>query len=283
MIYCAICSKEYVIKMLAMFQSLKPYMSDSDKLCCLCLDDEAYRILSSLKIDQLFISNVNKVRNKDIERAKNLPTGKYGDEFSAFCWAMTPWFIYYNLMTSHQDVMYIDADIVLYKGPALILKDCEGYDVGLHTHRFSSFDIRKQDVGKYNVGIVYFKNSQRGKNISCTWKEWVLTPDNKYAELYGKCGDQAYLTAFEEEFGMKYIRVFDENPDLVHGAPWCCNDLFGKEPAFYHFSHFTPDFDNDTWSSSYNGEWKPEKQKGVMALYEHYFSLLKRVKQAYSL
>ena len=173
--YCTIFDKNYLLKAMTMGRSLEKNSNEEVNLYCLCLDDEAYSQISTITLDNVNIHaySVTELERKfvGIRRARTLPVGEYGNQHAAFCWAMTPWFINFLLRNVLTKVMYVDSDIYFYKSPELISYDCIGYDVGLHTHRFSSFDIRKQNVGKYNVGVVFFRSSKMGLKISTQWKD----------------------------------------------------------------------------------------------------------------
>lgn len=165
--------------------------------------------------------------------------------------------------------MYVDADIYFYGNPQRILDEMNGASVGIHTHRFTE-PFRETDSGWYNCGIVVFKNDISGNGISEAWKKWLLNPKNKHYETHGKCGDQKYLELFL--YYSSFVSVFDKN--ILHGAPWCCNDLKDKEILWYHFSHFT--VKDGKWSDHINliPEWNPTAHSFIKPYYENYFKVI---------
>ena len=88
--------------------------------------------------------------------------------------------------------MYIDSDILLYDDVEVILNAIDNKDVGIFRHRQFNLSIDTPE-GHYNVGIVYFKNSDIGKQVLNWWADAVLF--KKYPIL-STCGDQKYLDEF---------------------------------------------------------------------------------------
>ena len=80
----------------------------------------------------------------------------------------------------------------------------------LHRHNF----IGHRDGG-FNVGVVWFNNSSKGREVLAWWKNAVLKREPKELSIMG---DQKYLEAFIPMFGEEAIKVLDE--DIGHGAPW---------------------------------------------------------------
>lgn len=271
---CTICDSSYLLKALCLYHSLCNTIKEDFILYWLCLDDEIYN-----KLSELNFKNVELFKLSDLEAAdpelmtrKNIPfVSEYGDEKSNYIWSLTPYFINYLLKTIIEDgeqIMYIDSDIVLYKSPRIILDAIGDKSLGIHTHRPSQ--RVETNTGHYNVGIMVFRKDKAGMYFSDLWKSWLLNPYNEHAEKHGTCGDQKYVELAAEYIGRDNICVFDEDKEIYHGAPWCANDLEGKEILFYHFSHFVLLPDND-WRDSLHGEWNPALYSWIRPLYEQYF------------
>jgi len=273
--FCTIADKNYLTKALAMYQSLCENV-DSFKLYLLCLDDETYLKLEELELPNIQIFRLALLESLDIQlqKAKNNPATKYGTQYSQYCWCLTPYFTHYILKNYVKDgeyLTYIDADIYLYGSPEAILSELNGKSIGIHTHRFTP---PKKDVlsGWYNVGIVVFKKNVYGLTMSENWKNWMLYPNNEYYMKYGTCGDQKYLELFEQL--CDGVCIFDRN--ILHGAPWCCNDLNGKQILWYHFSHFN--HDKNGWKDHLNNppEWRPSGYTFIKPYYENYYKIIQK-------
>lgn len=274
MIYCTHSDKNYLAKGLALCESIIKH----DKLATIfymATDDETYeKLLHNIPVDWVRKNLIIPFQAKEIKEIETLKQLKdaghksnYGDAYSQFCWALTPCMTSFLLENTKRDILYCDADICFYDNPAKIAEACKQKSVGIHSHGFSSYNSETNDVGEFNVGCLYFKNNQQGRNVATWWKNCLLNPQNEHAAKYGTCGDQKYLDLFIPLFGAENICVFDREANIQHAAPWNVktNDLL-----FYHFSHFKTDF-NGNWSSSNHGEWQPEKDNlFITNLYQNY-------------
>ena len=274
---CTIADKNYLTKALAMYHSLCENL-DVFTLYFLAIDTETYNKLNQLSLPNIQIYYLEDLENNDsvLLDAKSNPPSKYGNQYSQYCWTLTPYFTNYilkNFIKEDEYLMYVDADIYFYGSPKIILETIGIRPIGIHTHRFS-LPFKETLSGWFNCGIVVFKNDEYGCYASDLWKLWLLNPENKHYEKYGTCGDQKYLELINREF---YTCVFDEN--ILHGAPWCCNDLNGKEILWYHFSHFT--VNGDTWCDHINNppEWRPSGYTFIKPYYENYFSVIKEMEK----
>lgn len=271
--FCTTADINYLTKALALYQSLCDNVEDFT-LYFLCIDFETWQKIGELNLKNVSRFKLERLEEIDIElqQAKNNPPSKYGTQYSQYCWTLTPYFTNYilnNFIKKNEYLMYVDADIYFYGNPQRILDEMNGASVGIHTHRFTE-PFRETDSGWYNCGIVVFKNDISGNGISEAWKKWLLNPKNKHYETHGKCGDQKYLELFL--YYSSFVSVFDKN--ILHGAPWCCNDLKDKEILWYHFSHFT--VKDGKWSDHINliPEWNPTAHSFIKPYYENYFKVI---------
>lgn len=285
--FCTLCDKSYLLKGLAMYQSLKDCMTEEFRLHWLCMDDETYDQLNSLVNSPIYGRNFFGIRTyklKDLEEqnselaiAKSNPLTKFGDAHANYCWSLTPWFVNYvhNKASYNEPTLYIDADIFFYKSPQIIYDTVKNKSVGIHTHRFTP-PFKETEVGWYNVGVVYFGISDTAYKMTETWKNWVIHIDNPYYEKYGQTGDQKFLELFPRLYRDETC-VFDEYTKITHLAPWCTDIEHSKELVFFHFSHFNYDLMADTWKDSHHGEWNPAQIDHIRPHYENYFNKIKEM------
>ena len=269
---CTTADINYLTKALALYQSLCDNVEDFT-LYFLCIDFETWQKVGELNLKNVSRFKLERLEAIDIElqQSKNNPPSKYGTQYSQYCWTLTPYFTNYilkNFIKENEYLMYVDADIYFYGSPQRIIDEMNGESVGIHTHRFTE-PFRETDSGWYNCGIVVFKNNPSGITASALWKHLLINHNNIYREKYGTCGDQKYLELIKEKFT---CCVFDKN--ILHGAPWCCNDLKNKEILWYHFSHFT--IKEGKWYDHINliPEWNPTAHSFIKPYYENYFKVI---------
>lgn len=266
-----LCDKKYILKGLAMRQSLID-LGVEYKIYWLCLDDETYDTASRLEgVVPFNISYFSK--DIDLQTIKSNPETKYGSQRDNYIWSLAPFFVNFLLRSGKGDIVYVDSDIFFYESPKIILDYIGDKSIGIHTHRFGP-NRKKLDVGWYNVGVVYLKSDRVGMLTSDLWKHWVIDTSSPYYEEYGTCGDQKFLELFPYMFPNN-VCVFDEG-EISHRAPWCC-DEDNKKVHFFHFSHFNCNLEQNSWTDSNHGEWKPSKHPHIKPYYEQYFEKIKQV------
>jgi hypothetical protein len=289
---------KYLPKGMALYESLKNTVKSKFQLYYLCLDDECFNKIKQLNLDDLIPINVEDFKKEVgsiIDRA-DTENCKWGDSWAKFCWSLTPFLCQYILSKKVNHCLYLDSDLYFHYSPEEILLFIGNKSCGIHTHKFRSYDEKTNPVGRYNVGMIYFKNDDIGKKISNFWVDMMINMPQQYKGVYDTCADQKILDLFDKHFDKNDISVFNENSGIAYLAPWTagcyqydgghkfgCNGSVEKN-IFTHFSHFTYDIQNNSWKSSYNGEWKPEDfHSEVKKYYENYFEEIKKVTEKYNL
>lgn len=288
MIYaCTVCDKNYILKGLNLYKSLRETCADELTLCWLCLDTETYVQLHEMNLPGVIRVRLVDLANYNIDEIRKLPNTNWGDDHANFCWRITPIFIDFLLqhfIPAGQRLIYADSDIFFYHSPQLILDIVGNKCVGIHTHRFSRPYDDNVATGWYNVGVMVFTANDMGKDICGRWVQWMSNPDTELYKKYGTCGDQKWLNLFIPTFGQDNICVFDEEGNCGHLAPWNCTGIThprkhyiiykGQEQpvVFFHFSHFI--IDGHTWRDSIKGEWKPAADQNIRPYYQEYFEVL---------
>ena len=229
------------------------------------MDEPIYKLMSQFRYE-----NVELYRIPDIDSA-DLITYRVGNDYQHFCWCLASYFTYWlRSVKEIGDIMYMDADLYFFNDYAPIFEEIGQKSIGIITHRFPN--DRERKVGKYNVGIIYFKNDETGTNCLLWWKNVVMNPENPYYKTHSTCGDQKYLELFEPLYGKGNIQVIDK---IGHLAAWNIHDhtfdddinnIYWKGVRqtliFCHFSHFQADLSKDYYKTNYNGEWRPETVTG---------------------
>jgi len=104
-----------------------------------------------------------------------------------FLWTLASYFSDYIMQKIDQSVTYIDSDIYLHNDIKLIYDEIGDKHCGIFKHRFIDEIGDIEGNGKYNVGVIYFNNSVKGKYLLDWWSDAVL--HKKYPK-YSGCGDQ---------------------------------------------------------------------------------------------
>ena len=287
--YCTLSDINYLDRGLALYTSLCEHSTDKPWiLSYLCLDDESYKKLVQLDLPYMHVYHIEQFDiNEDLKEAKGNRDRK------DYIFTLASYFSDHLLNSlGHDSIFYMDSDIYFYDDPQTIIDCCDEKDCGIMLHRHNFVGHRD---GGFNVGVVWFKNSDKGKEILSWWKNAVLKKEPKELSIMG---DQKYLEAFIPMFGEDSVKIIDE--DIGHGAPWnfrlyVYDDFKDKgiigwgdkkqKLVFNHFSQFWYDldekkisFDNNVYGHlTYNGAvfMVPE----VYGMYEGYFSALAEVKE----
>lgn len=199
-----------------------------------------------------------------------------------FVWSLSAYFTWYCLEELDiEDILYVDADVYFFDSWEKIYDNLDNVSIGIVEHRCPY----SPSNGKYNVGIVYFKNNIDGYKCSTWWKNCLLFTDNQYYETHGMCGDQKYLELFEELFDG--VKVLDEY--FGHIAPWNYAyhgyDGYGsvvrdgklQKLMYCHFSNFKPNYEQNTYLMAPRHGFSKASNTFINKIYDEYFNCLKRV------
>jgi len=247
--FCTLSDKNYLKQGLALIKSLETVVAsgqflDSYILYYLCLDEETYNALEDEDVVRIKLSEVENTR-EDIVKYKERKA------YNEYCWSLASTFCRYLLEEKRlPNILYIDSDIYFYQDPQIIYDELGEKSIGIIRHRHNT--SYSQD-GEYNVGIVYFKNTEEGLECLRWWNDCIL---NELRPELATCGDQKYLEEFVPVWG-DHVCILDKT--FAHGAPWNFrlyvydnfkNDgtvIWGdkEQPlVFNHFSRFKVDTEN---------------------------------------
>jgi hypothetical protein len=138
-------------------------------------------------------------------------------------------------------ITYLDADLYFFADPAPVYKELGESSVLIVPHRFPHHLKHLEMYGIYNVGLLSFRNDERGRACLRWWRERCLEwcydrlEDDRFA-------DQKYLDDWPERFAG--VAVFQHKGANL--APWnvsghCLKQQRGKvlvdgeSLLFYHF------------------------------------------------
>ena len=210
--FCTLFDSFYLSRGLVMYESLKKNL-DNFHLYIFAFDDLCYNILDKLKPDNTTIISLKKFENEELLKVKNDRTK------AEYCWTSTPWTIKHVFEKYKvQECTYIDADLMFYNNPVILLNEMKSDSSTLITeHRYSKLEkiYEEKRAGKFCVQFIAFNTSLESKKILNNWAnqciEWCY---NRYEE--GKFGDQKYLDEWPHKY--KGIHILENEGGGV--APW---------------------------------------------------------------
>jgi len=252
--FCSVTDINYLNKLLALNFSLKKY-SNNYLFHVLCLDNETYEKINDTNIKKYHINNLLS-NSEELKSCLNNPPSKetliitnHDIELAKkkqFIFSLSAYFSWFCLSNNNvEDILYIDADIYFFDNWEKIYASSLKKSIGIVEHRCPTADY----IGKFNVGIVYFKNDDQGFRSSRLWKNCMVRTNHQFYESHGTCGDQKYLELFSQFFSN--IIIFDEF--FGHLAPWnIYHHLYEdnkiiwnnkkQDLMYYHFSDFKIDY-----------------------------------------
>lgn len=279
---------------LSLYESLIKTTSDDFVLYYLCLDDRSFDKILDINSSKIIPISLKQL----LIESKELSSYNIS-EYREFVWMLASYFTYYILINkSPESVSYIDADIYLYEDIQLMYNEINNRSVGLIRHRHIDENLNTVD-GKYNVGIVYFKNDVIGRHCLDWWKDAVMY--KKYPQL-STCYDQKYLEGFLLMYNRESVCIADDS--FAHGSPWHhrlynWDNLFidntinwnGKNQKFLfnHFSRISFDVEKDNYLPS-GGQYSDHTLNysvfeipQVKKIHDDYFEEIKNVTKKYNL
>jgi glycosyltransferase involved in cell wall biosynthesis len=238
--YCTYFDSNYLIKGLALIDSLNRWEAAPFRLFVVCLDELTRETLEKLDCPNVFLISLKELEEGDaaLEKARGNRTRV------EYYWTLTPTVIlrFLEEVAPGDSVTYLDADLFFYSSPQPIFDEFAGHSALIHEHRFSPSQKHLEVYGKYNVGLLCFRRDDRGLEVLRWWQrscnEWCYDRAED-----GKYGDQLYLNEWPERY--PEVRVLQHVGAGV--APWN-NDQYrygvdasgrplvdGRELIFYHF------------------------------------------------
>jgi len=215
---------------LALHASMQRYLGDYT-LWILCVDDEAYEVLTKLLLPNVRLLQLSKLETEELLHVK--PTRS----ISEYCWTLTPFaprFVF-EADSGVKRVTYLDADLWFRKHPQPIFDELErsGKHVLITDHAYAPEYDQSATSGQFCVQFMTFTRDG-GEIVRKWWEERCI--EWCYARLEGgKFGDQKYLDDWPIIFA-NYVHVLEG----VHYAlaPWNAVRFPYGGSIFYHFHSY---------------------------------------------
>ncbi len=194
--FCTYFDINFIHRGLTLYSSLERQASQFT-LWILCFDERTYEIVTSLNLP-----NARLIRREEFEAGDyELSATKQDRTTVEYYWTCTPSLLLY-IFRHHPDVQtlaYVDADIAFFGSPSVLLAELGKGSILLLPHDLSPEYVGHETAGKFNVGILVFKQDTNAIKCLTWWRERCLEWCFDRHED-GKFGDQAYLNRWPELF-----------------------------------------------------------------------------------
>ncbi|MGE6551253.1 glycosyl transferase [Bacillus mycoides] len=249
--FCVIVGTEYVVKIIALQQSLIQYSQKFTLWVC-CINPLAYSLLKEMNL-----ANVNLLQVEELED-NELKAIKKKRKVNEYCWTLKSVLIEHLLVNYDlPSILYCDGDLCFFSDPTIIFEEWGEHSIFLTPQR--DRDWVEKMYGKYQAGLIGFKNDLYGLKSVRWWKDKCLDWCSAEPED-GKFGDQKYL----DFIPIYFPKVKVSNNLGINAAPWNCiynndykidktkNDIYIETDKLivYHFACITifNENDFDLWS-----------------------------------
>lgn len=204
--YCTLFDTNYMVRGLVLYQSMCANLRDAWTLYVLPMDSDAEYVLNKMALPNMVI-----VDPGPFELTMGLSEAKANRTHQEYCWTCASNLTCY-LMAWHNtgDMTYLDADQMFFADASTIF--CE-HSIGIVPHNLIPSKRHLEVNGKYNVGVVTFRNDRIGKACVIEWAEQC----RRRCSASVGCGDQQYLDSWPAKYGSAVCII--QNPGIGL-APW---------------------------------------------------------------
>jgi len=253
--YCTYFDRGFLIQGLALWRSLATHDPDAT-LWVLALDEFTAEVLEEFREPRLRTVRLVELESGDpaLGPAKADRTRiEYFFTLSP-CWPR--WLL--AMQPGISRITYLDADMAFFARPAPIFSamDEAGASVLVTEHRFPPWLRHYERHGRFNVGILAFRNDGPARACLDDWRAKCLAWCHDRLED-GKYADQKYLDDWPGRLGGALLVLGDPG---VNAAPWnwaglrwtregAALSVAGRPLVLFHFARFRP-LAGDRWFQS---------------------------------
>ncbi|HEY9061464.1 MAG TPA: hypothetical protein VIO64_13300 [Pseudobacteroides sp.] len=269
---CTIFSKDYLVKGLALYISLKKNMPNFH-LWVLCTDDLSYNFMKKINLENTTIFQLRNLEGRKLYKAKE--TRKVNE----YCWTLKAPFIQFILKNNYNinSILYCDADLFFFNDVSKVYE--EWGKASIFISKLWMNPKSEKMFGSFSAGLIGFMRDKTAFKCLCWWKiqciKWCYNKIEK-----DRWSDQKYLDYWPQMFGNVKVT---ENMGINLG-PWnvrrveisknkktvFCNN---NELIVYHFSGF--DIYNECEYELCNRRKLPEN--AVRYIYGRYVKQIRKV------
>lgn len=207
--FCTLFDSNYLTRGLALYESLEK-TCDSFHLYVIAFNDECYNYLRNAAFKNLTPVSLHQFEDEKLLKVK--PSRSPAE----YCWTCTPSVILYCLRNfSLPSCTYVDADMIFYQNPQVLLDEMGDDSILISEHRYSKEYDQSATHGNYCVQFMCFRKNEIGLEALEWWRARCIEWCYSYQED-GKFGDQKYLDDWLTRF--RGVHVLQHPGGGV--APW---------------------------------------------------------------
>jgi len=196
--YCTCFDRNYLPKALALTESLCAHEGSNFQLLAVCLDEISRLVIGELRLPNVVCIPLHQIEGNDTKLLQVQPRRTLEEYY----WTLTPTIILWILenLSGIEVLTYLDADLFFFSPPDPIFRELAYKNILIHEHRFApSLSYLEKENGKYNVGLLCFRNNKQSRSVLQWWRERCLEWCYRRFED-GKMGDQMYLNDWVTRF-----------------------------------------------------------------------------------
>ncbi len=205
--FCTVAGSSYLFKVVTLYRSLEAYSADFMLYVC-CIDDETKAALDKLHLPRCIAVSADALGDNGLVALRSQRSA------SEFCWTLKSHFLLWLLTEKGlTDAVYLDSDVAFFSDPRQLYDDWGTASVYLCRQR--DLDWVEQKYGKYQAGVIGFRNDEQGVAAVRWWRDkcraWCFA-----APETGQYGDQKYLDDIPALFHS--VRISTHRG--IDAAPW---------------------------------------------------------------
>lgn len=252
--YCTYFDRGFLIQGVALCRSLRAHDAEAT-LWVLALDEFTAELLPRLDEPGLRVVRLAEIEHSDPALAVAKATRTLVEYYFTLspCWPA--WLLQRRPEISR--LTYLDADLFFFGSTAPMFEamDASGASVLITAHRFPAALRHYEQHGRFNVGVLVFRNDSAGRHCLDHWRESCLAWCHDRVENL-RYADQGYLDAWPALLGPALLVLEDPGVNL---APWnwMRHRLTETDPpavdghpvVVFHFARFRPRATLRWWQS----------------------------------
>lgn len=210
--FCTLFDSRYIQYGLTLYGSLiaqeRPF-----HIWILCMDQKTHSFLQSADLPNVNLLTIDDIASLD----PDILTVRGNRSVVELYFSSKAFLCSYLFRTQSQiDLLtYLDADMFFFRSPDAIVKEMEGFSVGLTPHRFPAHQKHREQYGFFNAGFISIRRDTTGLECLDWWRKSCFDWCHDYVSE-GRFADQGYLSMMPARFPA--VRVIPSKG--FNAAPW---------------------------------------------------------------